>query len=502
MRFPILSRIFLGLSALLFVAALFTRIIFSSWDVASLFFLSSSFVGIAISVVLNLQGFYEALRPRTIRRGMKASGYLGAIFAFLILANFAVSYFPRKIDLTTQSSHTLSDFSRNVAKSFDDTVEFLYLQIPGPDSKYADDAIRIAVKKYQDENPRILFKKYDLLAHPELAQKYQLTETEQGLFIAYKDRYERFYKTDENSITQSLLRLLKGRKNIYFSVGHDESKIDNENGSGLTSLKKEIQRLFFDVAEINLENEMLPKDVAGLVIIGPEKNLSPRVQEKILDFIKEGGRVFLAFDPIFNADKSGFLKHFGLKMVTGVVHQEENALATLGSHVVAAGPGESRHPIVADLGKESPVMFYVTGALQADGKSSFEITPLLVSDSKSVLRAGFTKQDKQIGKGPFQLLVSAKLPGDGHGEIIISADRDLFGNQFLYQYQNPALMFNLFSYLSKDADIIKAKPPIHSIQDFLVTDTRFKIYVGLFILPLPLLLFGGAGFLWFRRRWL
>lgn len=496
-----ISRIFIFLCGLFFVVALMTRVLFADWDLPGLFFLAASGIFLLLAVILDRQSFWHLLTAKTTRRGLSVGAVLLLLAVGLGAVNYGAAYFPHKIDFTKQKDHTLSTFSKKIVKSFTDKVEMLYLQIPDENSKGADEAIRLSFQKYLDENTNFTMLKYNLMEHPELAQKYKLNDQEQAMFVVYQGRAERFYKTDENNITQALLRLLKGRKTLYFSTGHNELALANTNPRGISSLKKEVERLFYDTEEVNLEKEMIPKNAAALVIMAPEKNLSETFKKKVKDFFEQGGRLFVAFDPVQNPDESGFLNDYGLKMTSGVVHQEQNALANVGSFMVSGWvPEDSQHPLVKSMGRESPVMFYVTGSLTELMPHSTKISPLLVSPDSTVLRKGFTKQDQEIGRGSYVLF--SAVENDKGGLLLVSADSDIFANQFLYQQMNPNFMFTVFSYLTRDEDIVKLPDPASVAKDFLVTDINFKLYVGLFAIPLPLFFLVMASFWWFRRRWL
>ena len=498
MKYPLLSRIFFFLSCGLFLIALSLRALFSTWDFTALFYLFSFFICFFLSIVLDLRGYYNLLTLKSTKRGLT---YLSGIVLMLVIfisINYAMTYVSWKRDVSDGAVYTISDFSKSVAKSFNEPVEFIYLQVPTANSKNIDEKIKGAIRLYIDENPRFTFKKWNLFQHPELVQEYKLNDQESALFVQNKERRERFYMTDENGITQSLLRLLKGRKTIYFSVGHGEQTIGNDKARGLSGLKKEVERLFYDAQEIHLESEVIPQDAAGVIVIGPEKELSVRVQEKLIEYFNKGGRLFLAFDPLNDIKANLFLKYFGLGLENGIVHQEQSALAHLGSHIVTGLIADQSHKVLEGMESTSPVMFYVSGSLKTLSQKE-TIKVILQSPKTAMLRDGFTKQDRVIREGPFDLLVL--VSGKEGGEAFVAADSDLFANQFLYQHANPLLMFNMFSYLSKDEDII-GKKIIADNPQFLITDFQLKIYIGLFIIPLPILLFSAGAFLWFRRRWL
>lgn len=504
MKYPLLSRIFLFLSAALFVVSLFVRLIFSSWDEASLFYFIASLVCLAISVMLDWKAYFDIFQLRFTKKSIHASRPLVIALVVVIALNWGLTYFPVKKDFSTTRIHTLSPFSKKVARSFTDNVEVVYLYIPDSESRETEINIHAAIQKYQDANTKITYTKYNVLQRPDMAQKFNLNSQEQALFMVHKDHVERFYKTDENSLTQTLLRLSKGRKTIFFSVGHGEASLaEGIKGRSLTSLKKEVERLFYDTQEINLNNEMLPQTAAALIVMSPEKDLTEKAKDKIIAYFHSGGRVLLAFDPLENAKSEEFLANFGVKIIPGIVHMDENALAASGSHLVSGLIKDPKDPIMQGLGTESVVIFYVTGAIESLDSNFVTVNPLLVSPENAILRAGFTKNDKQLSKGPFNLLVSVVDLKHSGGQAFIVADGDLFTNQFLYQHLNPTLMFNLFSYLTKDEDVVSETPPVASGgKDFLITEIQYKLYIGLFILPLPILFFALGGFVWFRRRWL
>ncbi len=139
--------------------------------------------------------------------------------------------------------------------------------------------------------------------------------------------------------------------------------------------------------------------------------------------------------------------------------------------------------------------------------NTHRLTPFFAPRSIAIVGAG--ERATSSGGAVMQMLKIAGFQGrvvpinPKGGEIFISGDSDIFGNQFLYQQGNPTFMFNLFSYLSTDEDMIKVAPSMPRVStDFYVTDTALKIYKGFFILGLPVLFFFFGGLIWVRRRWM
>src|SRR5690606_16347951 len=154
-----------------------------------------------------------------------------------------------------------------------------------------------------------------------------------------------------------------------------------------------------------------------------------------ISYFHSGGRVFLAFDPLQSKGSADeFLQNFGVKIQTGIVHMDENALAASGSILVSGLVKDPKDPMMQGLGSDSVVIFYVTGAIQSLETNFVAVNPLLVSPETALLRDGYTKTDKVLSKGPFNLLVAVTDLKNSGGQAFIAADGDLFSNQFLYQH--------------------------------------------------------------------
>lgn len=496
----ILSRTFLFLSIGFLMMGLLTLLVFTAPDVTTAFFLLGSLILFILFIGFDYKNIIVFLRHQVVLWGGAEFLKLLAVVAVLVTLNAIVFKLPYKIDWSPNKVHTLSPLSQKVVKGFTDSVEFIYFYVPNSENKDVDDQVSLIVKKYQDENSKIHLKKINLLKDPGEASRFGLRTQEEGFFVTYKDRVERFYKTDENSMTQALLRLTQGRKTIYFSEGYGEVAVDDETGKGFSSLVKELQRLFFRVATIQLETETIPDDAAAIVISAPERAFSDKVQKKLIDYFDRGGRIFLSVDPMGDLQKS-FLEKFDVAAKKGIVHMQESQLTGAGSHVVSGLLVRDKMSFMQEVDTQSVTIFYVTSALQILKTDRYEITPLIVSPQDTVLRSGFTEKDPVIETGAFGLMQLVQQK-DKPGRLIVSGDADLFSNQFLYQHLNPSLMFMVYSYLTNQEDLVLKPAEKNDQEKFLVTETSYKLYLAFFIIPLPILFFLASGLLTLRRRWL
>lgn len=495
----IISRMFFFISLAFVLMGLFTLLVFSTLDVTTIFFFVASAIFFILFVLLDFKHLIGKFKNRTARWSgievLKALSLMGVVLSLNALA----AKYPVKWDVSPHRVHTLSALSKKVAKEFNDTVEFSYFYVPSSEKKDLEDQVSLIVQKYQDENPKIRLKKINVLKNPAEAQAFGLLNQEEGFFVTYKERRERFFKSDESSMTQALIRLTKGRKTIYFSQGFGEGSLEEKKGRGYSDLAKELDRLFFRVDTIQLDTEVLPEDAAALVITGAERPFTEKVQNKIVDFVDKGGRVLLALDPMVDPQEQ-LLRRFDLAVKKGVVHMDENELTGSGSHLVSGILVRDKLSFLQHVDNESVALFYITSALQIIKTDRFTITPLIVSPESAVLRSGFTNKDRDLEKGAFALLNMAQ-EGEKPGRLLVSGDADLFSNQFLYQHLNPSIMFMVFNYLSNEEQFLIA-PPKKTNEKFLVTETMYKLYLAFFIIPIPIFFFAMASFLALRRRWL
>jgi len=85
--------------------------------------------------------------------------------------------------------------------------------------------------------------------------------------------------------------------------------------------------------------------------------------------------------------------------------------------------------------------------------------------------------------------------------LLLLGDSDLLGNQLLYQNLNRDLVLNIFSYLSSQNEMISISPKEISKTEFVMTETSFMVFLFGFLIPLPVVFLGLAGWLWYRRRY-
>jgi len=117
----------------------------------------------------------------------------------------------------------------------------------------------------------------------------------------------------------------------------------------------------------------------------------------------------------------------------------------------------------------------------------------------------FTSLDIK-GEGPqgaYTLMTLAKgryMGGEKDFEVIVVGDADFLGNQLLYQNLNRDLVLNSIASLAKEQSLISIAPKEAQVSKLNLTGSNFYLFLGLFAIPVPLLLLGTSITLWLRRR--
>lgn len=283
---------------------------------------------------------------------------VSVLFISLIVLNiFSQKYFLR-IDLTETKTYTLSEGTKNILKSLDDTVTiktFFSDNIPpdliqtSKDTKdtyeeyirFSDGKIQLEIKNSKDENfrkdaiaaglPEVQYQEYS-------KDKYEIAKGFLGVSISYKDKTEVIELVTPENIrnieyeTSSRIYKLANEEKIQigFLTGHGEKSINADYSSVNKLLSTE-----FSVKEITFsEGEPIdPEQIKVLVVAAPTGSLSERDMFEIDQYIMQGGRVvFLADQYQFGYESAlmaksesnltEFIKNYGIEVADSIILDE------------------------------------------------------------------------------------------------------------------------------------------------------------------------------------
>lgn len=357
-------------------------------------------------------------RPARINRlGMGAYSILQIVLVFgcVIMANYLLSSFHTRVDLTDRNDFTLSEkttqfIKGNAINSRETPVKITavldpktkhYFRIKGTLEEYRNQSggkIELDfVNKTIDESKlaelastykRKLFEEVILIdARPSEIDpkdkadplvKYVKEVPVKQLFEEKLDSDNRAYISSwrtENEITNHLLGAVEGKPKIFYLIT-DKSRVDNTQGEAVVcrEFKAIANSQNILLAPLMLSSvDAIPENADGIAIIGAQTDLE-RDEVKILDnyWEREGASIFITFDP---NTKVRNLEHFLRKW--GVDRRSNKVISKRHGQVLTSAKAtfEKGHPTTIGLGGLSTQIDGLTSSIRTNNdKQSIGIT--------------------------------------------------------------------------------------------------------------------------------
>ena len=196
--------------------------------------------------------------------------------------------------------------------------------------------VKIILEKLKSINPRIQLKFLNADLADYDSQEFPNVQNGTIFFRTYKQdfskdlenqkayieqsvalRNERQLKEFESRILKALIRVSAPKRKIYFTAMNNERYDWNDTlykRWSLETLKEQLRFYNISVHSLSYADkwpEVFPTDADALYLIGPRVPLAQQAREHILNYISEGGKVFVAIDPFGKEDFSWLLNALG-----------------------------------------------------------------------------------------------------------------------------------------------------------------------------------------------
>lgn len=493
-----LGLLCLILSLLCFLVTLGFKLALSGWMPFLSFGLGFGIFFFTFAFVLNFKYFKNLILAESTQFWGKSLTLLALSLILVAIVNFIFIKKNWRVDLTQDKIHSLSDFSENLLKSLSKDLRFIYFHADNARVKGFEKIISAEVERYHNISDHVSFASYSIFQRPDLVQKYKIGNEESALYLEYKGRIERISDLSERVIANSILKLIKKPKKLYFLQGHGERKIDDPSTFGLKGLREQLERLHYSLAALEA-GESIPNDAALLAIVGPKKELPEQQIDKIQTYLKNGGAVFVAIDPEQKNLWSYFLKDYGFKIKKGFVFSNSKK-AGQSSLLVPTHKGTAEHEVAQNIQEGQNPYLFISSSLELVQPSSdaIQVHPLLEHLPDSVLRADVTIESSLLEQGSQIAGAISEGVKENFFRLAVMADSDFMSNQFYSRPANFDFTLGLLSYLSKDEEIMKMQPRVAKSTFLLLSQTQLNLYFLFFIVPFALVFFILAAFLKLR----
>jgi hypothetical protein len=353
-------------------------------------------------------------------------------------------------------------------------------------------------------------------------------------------------RLEEREFTNSLINVLRNAQpRICFLTGHQERDIldaDQTGGASMLKMLLESEAYQVEPLAITLTEPEIPQDCDILVIAGLKLDLSAPEINALDNYIDQGGRMLILFDPWKNS-QSGYMnteqlrpwleRRFGIQVGSDILmtEQQENKFQVVLSTDRSVyedeedkmmdyrGAYRQGHPITQGFEQTLPlVAVRSVRALKAPSATvaATEIlrtTPDFWGETQIVQLAetGKAVKDAHEAGGPLPIAVAADiatatpLDSSNHtalARIVVMGDGDLIANNQMGTPGPLNFVLNTMAWLSENEELIAIRPSGKSDPPLILTAAQERAIAWISILfTLQIVVFAGLAVFLFRKRY-
>ncbi|MDE2280200.1 MAG: GldG family protein [Xanthomonadaceae bacterium] len=440
----------------------------------------------------------------------------GWLFALLLLAGAgALGFF------STRYAH-VSDWTANGRLSLSPRSRAVLAQLHGPvdivsyASPQGDLRAQVAgfLQRYRQAKPDLTLRFVDPQQDP--ARMRQLGISVDGeLILHYHGHQQQLTELSEDSVTNALQRLIRGRDRIVaFVTGDGERLPSGQGGADMGMLMGQLAQSGLRAVPLSFaQASAVPQGTDLVVLASPTSDLPAGATQALVNYVQDGGNLLWLRDPA-NDDLGlkPLANALGVQVLPGVLVDGAGSALGLGDPRLLAVAQYPPNPIT--LGFQLATRFPQVAALARTGAGGWTVTPLLRSSAQSWTEfhpidnahPSAIHYDAAAGefKGPldfgFALARLSPSPGKREQRAVVIGDGDFLSNAYLGQGGNRALGERIFNWLLGDDALVDL--PREGVPDRVLRIGQGELNattIG-FMVVLPLLLLLAGGLLAWRRR--
>jgi ABC-type uncharacterized transport system involved in gliding motility auxiliary subunit len=515
------------LGVVLVLAAVAIRFVKPEWMEWSRWLAVAAVVVTGIYALSQWREIARSFQARNVRYGTIAAASVLIFLAILVGINWIANRQNKRWDLTESQQFTLSDQTRQVVGELDQPLRirvFYESRDGGSDQQYRD-----KLDEYAYLSNQVSVEYIDAIQEPSQAQAAEVQSLPTILF-EYAGRTERTSSTDEQSLTNTLKKVILGQaKKVYFVQGHGEKDTSASDPSGYSGAVQQLKGDNFEAAPLNLAQQgKIPDDASVLIIAGPKSDLLPGEIDAVTAYLTRGGKLMLMLDPPTTADAPD---------PTGLIALAKSWAIDVGRNIVIDQTGMGQ---MFGGGPETPIAMPVSHAITRNLR---QITAFALARSATPIEGGsegrfaqkvvesapqswaetdfkrlFTQRQVEANfeagdlNGPVAIASATSMAAPEappaaspdapkpETRVIVIGDSDFAANRLLFFQGNPDLFLNMVNWLAQQEDLISIRPRDPQNRGIQMTADQVSRLFWITIAFIPLVLFGNAVWVWWKRR--
>ncbi|HZD03773.1 MAG TPA: Gldg family protein, partial [Longimicrobiales bacterium] len=255
----------------------------------------------------------EALRVRETAAGGLT---LALAASALVLLGWVAQERDRTLDLSYFRTATPGSTTEEIVSSLESPLQVLVFF---PQVNEVKDQVLTYFDALSDATDRVEIQQYDRVESPEVAREHRVTgdgtvilssgEVEERLVVPTQLASARgLLRKLDSEVQNRLLRLLRGRRTIFLTVGHGELNDPSSAGplqseredTGVQALEEILGLLNYDVEDLGIGSGLgreVPENAAAVLVLGPLRPFLDEELESLDAYLAGGGSLLLAVDP-------------------------------------------------------------------------------------------------------------------------------------------------------------------------------------------------------------
>lgn len=475
------------------------------------------------------------------------------VLILLGLINFLGIRYDQRIDFTENQQFTLSPQSQELLKNLKQPIKvWVFDQGQNPQ-------VKDLLNDYQRINStQFTYEFVDPQEQPRLANEFgvqafgeiYLESGEQRKLISKSQ----FQPLSEVTLTNSLDQLLSNRTLIaYFAQGHGELSLEQEQGS-LFNAVEALKNKNYEIKSLNLVSGV-PEDADVVVIASPKRKFLEEEVATLKTYLEQGGGLLLMIDPNTDPGLNSLFQEWGVEVDTRLVIDPVQRERYITSPVVNE---YGDHPITQTF-KNGYSIYPVARPVETKPIEGITESPLIWTSPASWAESDLSKQEVQFDqnqdrKGPLSLgvaltrvvapetqsetptespspsptgspdqentpapevsptpdlqtLTTPQTPKSSNAKrkpesrLIVIGNSQFATNGWFEQHLNGDVFLNSVSWLSQiEESTFAVRPKTPTNRRIMLIGWQSLLLVLTALILLPLVGFGTAIFVWWRRR--
>ncbi len=516
------------LGTVLVFGAVAIRLVRPAWDQAAYWAALAGLILVIIYLLSQWREFVRIFRRRQARYGSLAATSVLAVFGILAAVNYIVVKQDHRWDLTANKQFSLSTQTQQVLDKLDAPLQILVFAQEQQFQQFRDH-----LGPYAYASKRVTVQYIDADKQPLETKKYGV-ESYGTIIFLYKGRTARTTSATEQDLTNTLLKVISGRKpKVYFTSGHGEKETADTSRTGYSGIAAAMEKENETLAKLVLAQEgSVPADATAVVVAGPVTDFFPQEIDALKAYLARGGKLLLLLDPPAKA---------GDPPLTNLIALAHDWDMEVGDNVVVDVSGMGRLigtdasvPVAASY-PSNPITEHfnlltaypmarsvtpITGGVDSHFAQSFiQTSPRswAETDIKGLESGGQVKFNADQGdkQGPVSIACEVSAPvaaadkdkADAKSDapkpetrVVVVGDSDFASNAALGIQGNRDMFMNMVDWLSQQEDLISIRPRAAGDRRVTMTAAQQVNVTWLVLLIIPGFIIGTGVYSWWRRR--